>query len=130
MQVQKLTPTTFLVTGGGVRAEVEVEEKFLVFGEWLLSGSKQPVFKLSGKGSKKFAAEIKKAVMNHIRQEEILRSGETAYKVLVTSCFFGRYDEEIRLLTEEELLNLANTPGIGVEVIEEIAGERRETEWI
>ncbi|QZT33668.1 hypothetical protein HUR95_15800 [Caldalkalibacillus thermarum TA2.A1] len=129
MQVQKLTPTTFLVTGRGVRAEVEVEEKFLVFGEWLLSGSKQPVFKLSGKGSKKFATEIKKAVLNHIRLEEILQTEEVAYKTKITSCFYGQCDEEIRILTKRELLYLANMPGIGVEVIEEIAGERREVIW-
>ena len=117
MQVQTLTSNTFLVTGEGIKALVEIRNEF------------QPEYRISGKGAKKFAADIKKAVLNHIRQEEILRSGETAYKVLVTSCFFGRYDEEIRILTEEELLNLANTPGFGVEVIEEITGKGRELAW-
>jgi hypothetical protein len=49
MQVQTLTSNAFLVTGEGIKALVEIRNEF------------QPEYHISGKGAKKFAADIKKA---------------------------------------------------------------------
>jgi hypothetical protein len=40
------------------------------------------------------------------------------YKVKITSCYFGRWREEIRVVTQAKLYELCNCAGLAVEIIE------------